>query len=102
MLTWSKNQVDMANKAKSMLQVRRILQLLTDGYSKREANRVTGVSRNTIDAYELRFQQTGKSHNDLLQLTDTELAAVVYSKETAKDRDPRRKNLSENQDYYLK
>jgi len=92
----------MANKPKSMLQVRRILQLLSDGYSKREANRVTGVSRNTIDAYEFRFQQTGKSHNDLLQLTDTELAAVVYSKETAKDRAPRRKNLSENQDYYLK
>ena len=92
----------MANKAKSMLQVRRILQLLSDGYSKRETNRLTGVSRNTIDAYELRFQQTGKSFNDLLQLSDTKLAAVVYTKETAKDRDPRRKYLSENQDYYLK
>jgi transposase len=92
----------MANKPKSMLQVRRILQLLSDGYSKRETNRLTGVSRNTIDAYELHFQQTGKSFNDLLQLSDTELAAVVYPKETAKDRDPRRKYLSENQDYYLK
>src|SRR4030042_3685065 len=102
MLTWSKNQVDMANKAKSMLQVRRILQLLSDGYSKRETNRLTGGSRNTIDAYELRFQQTGKSFNDLLQLSDSDFAAIVYPKETSKDRDPRRKYLSENQDYYLK
>lgn len=85
-----------------MLQVRRILQLLSDGYSKREINRLTGVSRNTIDAYELRFQQSGKSHTDLLELSDTELAAVVYSKETVKDHDPRRKYLSENFDYYLK
>jgi len=92
----------MANKPKSMLQIRRILQLLSDGYSKRETSRVTGVSRNTIDAYELRFQQSGKSYNDLLQLTDTELAAVVYSKECSKDRYPRRKYLSENYDYYLK
>jgi uncharacterized protein YerC len=79
-LTWSKKQVDMANKTKSMLQVRRILQLLSDGYSKREANRQTGISRNTIDSYELRFRQSGKSYHDLLQLSDTELAAVIYIK----------------------
>jgi hypothetical protein len=30
----------MANKLKSMLQVRRILQLLSDGYSMREASRI--------------------------------------------------------------
>lgn len=84
-----------------MLQVRRILQLLSDGYSKREVNRLTGASRNTIDSYAVRFQQTGKHYKDLLQLSDAELAGVVYSKETAKDRDPRRKYLSENIDYYL-
>jgi len=43
-----------------MLQVRRILQLLSDGHSKREASRQTGISRNTIDSYELRFQGSGK------------------------------------------
>ena len=64
----------MANKPKCMLQVRRILQLLTDGLSKREASRQTGASRNTIDSYETRFCQSGKSFNNLLQLTDVELA----------------------------
>ena len=48
-----------------MLQVRRILQLLSDGYSKREASRQTGTSRNTIDSYELRFHGSGKSYNEL-------------------------------------
>jgi transposase len=58
----------MANKPKSMLQVRRILQLLSDGHSKREASRQTGTSRNTIDSYELRFQGSGKSYDELLHL----------------------------------
>ena len=55
-----------------MLQVRRILQLLSDGHSKREASRQTGASRNIIDSYELRFRQTDKSYNELLQLPDTD------------------------------
>lgn len=91
----------MANRQKSMLQILRILQLLSDGYSKRETSRQAGISRNTIDAYELHFQQAGKSFNDLLQLSDTELAAIAYPKEATKDRDPRRKYLSENIDYYV-
>ena len=91
----------MANKTKSMLQVRRILQLLSDGYSKREANRQTGISRNTIDSYELRFRQSGKSYNDLLQLSDTELSEVVYSKVIIKEQDSRRMYLNEHLDNYL-
>ena len=56
-----------------MLQVRRILQLLSDGHSKREVSRQTCASRNTIDSYEERFFQSGKSYNELLQLVTPEL-----------------------------
>lgn len=84
-----------------MLQVRRILQLLTDGHSKREVSRQTGTSRNTIDSYEARLIQTGKSYHDLLQLTDTELAVLVYTKEPVKEPDPRRKYLNDHLDYYI-
>jgi transposase len=91
----------MANKTKSMLQVRRILQLLSDGYSKREANRQTGISRNTIDSYELRFRQSGKSYNDLLQLSDTELGDIIYGKVIVKEQGPRRTYLNEHLDNYL-
>jgi len=77
-----------------MLQVRRILQLLSDGHSKREASRQTGISRNTIDSYELRFQGSGKNYDELLQLPDTDLAALVYTKEPVKKSDPRRKHFN--------
>ena len=85
-----------------MLQVRRILQLLSDGHSKREVSRQTCVSRNTIDSYEERFFQSGKSYNELLQLTDTELASLVYPSRTIKESDPRRQHLNEHLDYFLK
>jgi transposase len=91
----------MANKPKCMLQVRRILQLLTDGLSKREASRQTGASRNTIDSYETRFCQSGKSFNNLLQLTDVELAELVYTQEPVKEPDPRRRYLNDHLDYYI-
>jgi uncharacterized protein YerC len=56
----------MANKLKSMLQVRRILKLLSDGHSKREVSRKIGAIRNTIDSYEARFHLSGKSYDDLV------------------------------------
>jgi transposase len=92
---------NMANKPKNMLQVRRILQLLSDGHSKREVSRQTGSSRNTIDSYETHFQQTGKDYHALTLLSDTELAELVYTKEPIKEPDPRRHYLNDHLDYYI-
>jgi len=83
-----------------MLQVRRILQLLSDGHSKREASRQIGASRNTIDAYETRFNLSGKSYDELRQLSDTDLAAVVYPQWTVKEPDSKRKHIDEHHDYF--
>ena len=90
----------MANKTKSMLQVRRILQLLSDGHSKREVSRQIGASRNTIDSYETRFNLSGKSYDELRQLSDTDLAAVVYPQKTVKEPDSKRKYIDEHLDYF--
>ena len=84
-----------------MLQVRRILQLLLDGHSKRVVSRQTCASRNTIDSYEARFFQSGKGYNELLQLPDTELASLVYTSRTIKEPDSRRQHLNEYLDYFL-
>jgi len=84
-----------------MLQVRRILHLLSDGHSKREVSRQIGASRNTIDSYEARFNLSGKTYDELRQLSDTDLAVLVYPQQTVKESDPRRKYLSEHLDYYL-
>ena len=89
----------MGNKTKSMLQVRRILQLLSDGISKREVSRQIGASRNTIDSYETRFHLSCKSYNELLQLSDTELGVLVYPGKSKKEPDSKRKHLNEQLEY---
>ncbi len=77
------------------------MQLLSDGHSKREVSRLSGASRNTIDSYEARLHQSGRSYRELLQLADSELAVFVYPTRTAKDPDPRRQYLNEHLDYFL-
>jgi hypothetical protein len=51
----------MANKTLAMLQVRRILQLLQNGKSKRQIARDLSISRNTIDDYETKYIVSGQS-----------------------------------------
>jgi hypothetical protein len=63
----------MANKTLTMLQIRRILQLLQEGRSKREISRVLSISRNTIDDYEDKYFAGGHSLESLLKLSDSSL-----------------------------
>jgi transposase len=67
----------MANKTKSMLQIRRILQLLKDGSSNREINRITGIHRYTIREYTRRIKGTGNDYETLLNFSDVELSRLV-------------------------
>jgi len=92
----------MANKLKSMLQVRRILQLLADGYSKRQISQQTAVSRNTIDSYEDRFHLTGKSYQELLSMEDGELSGIVYPSRVIKEPDARQQYFNEHLSYFIK
>lgn len=66
-----------------MLQVRRILQLLEQGYSKREAARQLKVSRNTIDFYARRFKLSGLTLSQLLGLNVVDWAKFVYPEQAA-------------------
>jgi transposase len=63
----------MANKTLAMLQVRRILQLLQNGKSKRQIARDLSISRNTIDEYENKYIASGQSLSDLLRKDDDAL-----------------------------
>ncbi|MEA1876991.1 MAG: IS21 family transposase [Bacteroidota bacterium] len=85
----------MANKVKSMLQIRRIIQLTIQGEGGREINRITGVHRKTISNYLERLQLTGKDYPELLSLKDAELAELVYPKKTEEEPNKRLK------DFYL-
>ncbi len=86
-----------------MLQVRRILQLLEEGRSKREASRQLDVSRNTIDLYARRFKLSGLTLSQLLLLNDTDLAKFVYPEQAIRVQDETRAVIFDSQvDYFLK
>ena len=79
----------MANKPKSMLQIRKILQLAASGESIREINRITKVHRETITNYLNQVQSTGKGYEELLSYKDAELADVIYPKNEEEELDER-------------
>ena len=62
-----------------MLQIRRILQLLDEGQSKRQIARVLHSGRHTIDGYVLKIEQSGLSLSALIKLSDVELASLLYA-----------------------
>jgi transposase len=85
----------MANKTKSMLQVRKILQLLSDGCSFREINRLTGIHRLTITEYANRIKESGKEISYLLNCPDTELSIYILPAKNMIMEDPKRKLLED-------
>jgi transposase len=91
----------MANKTKTMLQIRKIIQLIEDGCSYREMNRLTGIHRQTIVEYCQRIKQTGKNYQELLQLPDEELSGLVSPPKVEVIADTRYQWLEDRMEYYL-
>ena len=85
-----------------MLQIRRILQLLEQGKSKRKISQVIHSSRHTIDGYVLKIEQTGLSLTVLSKLSDAELATLLYSGNSDSVPDERFEHLKTRLDYFLK
>lgn len=92
----------MANKVKTMLQIRRILQLLEDNRSKRFISRELNISRNTVDYYQRKAKTSGLSLHQLLQLKDGELGQFIYESAPTNDTSDSRQERFENQiNYFL-
>jgi transposase len=92
----------MAKKPITMLQIRRILQLLEHGQSKRKISRVLHSSRHTIDDYVLKIELTGLSLAILSKLSDAELGTLFYSVNRDPLPDQRYEDLKERLNYLLK
>ncbi len=58
----------MANKPLTMLQIRRLLQLLLEERPLREIQRITTIHRTTIKGYVQRCLQSGKTYDELKTL----------------------------------
>ncbi len=69
----------MSNKSITMVQIRRILQLLIAGNSIRQISTQLSIHRNTIKAYLIKFELTQKSYAELLTLDDFILGNLFYS-----------------------
>jgi len=68
----------MSNKPITMLQIRRILQLKSQGKSNRDIACEIHRSRNTVNNYVKLILRLNKSTEELLKLTDEELSSLVY------------------------
>ena len=83
----------MANKALTMLQVRRILKLMMEECSQREIHRSTGIHRLTLKNYLHRFKSSGKAFSELFALSDYDLSQLVHPPRSNKTTDERYADL---------
>lgn len=68
----------MANKVISMQQIRLLIQLLRQGQSLRAIAAQLHLSRQPVTLYAARLKNSGYSLDALRELSDTDLAAIVY------------------------
>ncbi len=92
----------MAKKPISMTQIRRIIQLKSEGLSKLKISQKLGIHRKTIDDYLLKLKITGKNYQDLLQYKEEELASIVYNTKNTHQPDGRLDNLKSRFASYTK
>lgn len=88
-----------------MHQIRRIFELQSQGQSIRHTERLTGLSRNTIREYLRRIALAGLSANQVLDLDDDSLAAIVYTEDiellrTGRTKDERYSIFEQRADYF--
>jgi transposase len=92
----------MANKLKTMLQIRKIIQLLANGCSERQVSHLAGIHRDTIRDYHSRIKQCGQEPTELLRMKDAELAELVYPAKPLAVASARSELLEDQMEHYLK
>ncbi|WPQ63328.1 hypothetical protein SIO70_00425 [Chitinophaga sancti] len=83
-----------------MLIVRRLIQLLQREFSMRNIAIELELNRETVSVYDKRIKATGKNHDELLELNDEELAAVLQPRQ-ASEEDPRLTDFMARKEYFL-
>ena len=97
-----KNEGTMAKNPISMTQIKRIIQLKSEGLSKLKISQKLGIHRKTIDDYLLKLKIPGKNYQDLLQYKEEELASIVYNTKNTHQPDGRLDNLKSQFASYTK
>jgi len=90
----------MANKTMAMLQIRKILQFLSEGYSEREISHQVPDHRKTVHTYTERARKSGLSYEALLALSDPELGERIVSEKDDPPIDNRAAYIRAHGEYY--
>jgi len=85
----------MANTPITMLQIRRILQLKSNGKSNREIASELSISRDSANEYVRRLTELEKNFDELLRLNDQELSSLVYREPASQQTDCRLADLQQ-------
>ena len=92
----------MANKPITMLQIRRVIQMLNSGISQRKIAIILNISRNTVKDYVSKLAKTGKSFDHLCKLSDEQLAELVYINNPVNIKDQRYDKLAPKLAHYTR
>ena len=71
----------MANNPISMIKIRQILRLYTQGYSKLKIAEQTGIARNTLKKYIKEFDKAGLRFEEINELSDKDLEDLFVKQE---------------------
>jgi len=83
----------MSNKKVTMMKLRRIIQMLSEGYSQNDICRETSSSKRTVSGYKKMADGTKLSYRELLLLEDSDLEALLQPKPDNPPADPRKAEL---------
>ena len=75
------------------MKLRRIIQMLNEGYSQNDICRETSSSKTTVSGYKKMADDTKLSYRELLLMEDSELEALLQPKSAALPPDPRKAEL---------
>ena len=90
----------MANKTISMTQLKRIIQLKSEGHSKLSISQKLGIHRKTLNDYLFRLDATGKSYQELLDQSEENLSSLVFNTANIRVPDTRYSELEKNFAYF--
>lgn len=90
----------MPNKLITMQQIRTIILYLSRGHSLRTISSKLSLSRKTVTQYAGRLNSSGLSHDELHQLGDAALSAIVYPVATHPAVDTRTAYVKDRMAYY--
>jgi len=95
-----KNEAQMANKLISMVVIRRILQLRSQGISKNKIAQMTNIHRATLNSYLSKLESVEKNYEKLLKYSDEKLTSIAYNPFNVNEPDKRLKELENHFEYF--